>query len=70
MELHRFYVEFIQISLAIKELIMNGITTTSISILFNRGKMDNFRPLRGLREGDPLSPYIFILCLEYLGFLI
>jgi len=52
------------------DLIMSCVSTTRISILFNRGKMDSFNPSRGIRQGDPPSPYIFILCMEYLGFLI
>ena len=52
------------------KLIMSCVTTTRISILFNGGKMDSFNPSRGIRQGDLLSPYLSILCMEYLGFLI
>lgn len=41
-----------------------------VSILFNGGKLSAFNPSRGIYQGDPLSPYIFILCLEYLRLLI
>ena len=34
------------------------------------GKLEPILPLRGIRQGDPLSPYLFILCLDYLGQLI
>ena len=51
-------------------LIMSCISSSSISILFNGGKLDKFQPTRGIRQRDPLSPYIFLLCMEFLGYLI
>ena len=54
----------------LKTLIMSCITTTSMSILFNGVKLNSFTPFRGLTQSDTLSPYIFILYMEFLGFLI
>lgn len=50
--------------------IMSYVSSTTISILLNGGKLSSFKPTRGIRQGDLLSLYLFILCMEYLGFLI
>ena len=52
------------------EIIMSCITTITTSILFNRGSLEPFEPTRGIRQGDPLSPYIFIMCMDFLSQLI
>ena len=51
-------------------LIMSCISSSFISILFNGGALEPFNPSLGICQGDPLSPYLFILCMEVLGALI
>ena len=48
-------------------LAMETVTTASYSILINGEPRGHINPSRGIRQGDPLSPYLFLLCAEGLS---
>lgn len=52
------------------QLIMECVTYVRYSILLKDQSIGPVQPQRGLRQGDPLSSYLFILCAEGLSALI
>lgn len=51
-------------------LIMQCVTIVSYSILVNGEPQDLIHPTKGLRQGDPLSLFLFLFCVEGLNALI
>ncbi|XP_052290912.1 uncharacterized protein LOC112498105 [Citrus sinensis] len=49
------------------QVIMTCITSATMRILWNGEATNEFIPSRGIRQGCPLSPYLFVLCIERLS---
>lgn len=50
-----------------RDLVQSCIGTVTSSILLNDSVIGTIKPMRGLRQRDPISPLLFLLCSETLS---
>ena len=52
------------------KLVQEYVMTVSYSVIMEAQTLAFFKPNRGLHQGGPLSPYLFLLCTEGPSFLL
>ncbi|CAN1752592.1 LINE-1 retrotransposable element ORF2 protein [Linum perenne] len=52
------------------DLVLLSIRSVEYSVLINSSKSETFLPGRGLRQGCPLSPFLFLICAEGISALV
>jgi hypothetical protein len=57
----------IQLPIKMINLIMHSVTSVETNVKWNGARSEYFRPQRGIQQGDPISPYLFVLCIDKLS---
>ncbi|MCH81869.1 putative ribonuclease H protein [Trifolium medium] len=52
------------------DAVMTAVTSVRTNVKWNGVRAEFFHPQRGIRQGDPISPYLFVICMDKLSHLI
>ena len=50
--------------------VMSCLETSKMSVLWNGKRLEWLKPIREIRQGDVISSYLFVLCMERLRHII
>lgn len=66
----RQMLELAQLPTKLINVIMKCQTMGRMDLTMNGSSAGKFMPSRGIKQGDPLSPYLFVICMELLSHII
>lgn len=52
------------------DIIMCAVISVQTNVKWNGSRAEYFSPHQGIRQGDPMSPYLFVMCIDKLSHLI
>lgn len=53
-----------------KNVIMRAVTSVETNFKWNGARGEYFRPQHGIIQGDPISLYLFVMCIDSLSYMI
>ncbi|KAA3477019.1 Retrovirus-related Pol polyprotein LINE-1 [Gossypium australe] len=59
-------IQAVEIPNYLRKVIMSAISTVAMQVLWNGVPTKKFRPAKGVKQSFPLSPYLFVLCMEWI----
>lgn len=53
-----------------KHIVMHAISSVQMRVNWNGNKGSYFKSKKGLRQGETISPYLFVMCMDKISHLL